>query len=409
MCSKDPNVKGAFTEGSLINQSNKLVATLYENPPANTGIWIADVASNIGIIPKTYAQGIGFSVLSPLLSIWKVSRNVAYALLIVVLLAIGLMIMFRTKIDPRTVISIQAALPRIVITLILITFSYPIAALMIDLMYVVLFLGISLMGPVSGLIDQGNATQLQNLQAEFATGGGLWRIFYTVSGEFWAAGTIGLGIGILSLIVWPLTGGLGAVGGAGLKAGLGSVWGLGLGGQLTQILGGTSGILMLIVLVIFFFAIMKIWFMLLNAYINLLISIIFGPILILGEAIPGQPAFSNWLKNIIANAVVFPATAILIVVANAVSYNYRQGGATSWSPPLLGFGEDVAQFIIGMGFALVIPQVVGSIKKMFGAKAVIPLGGAIGQTVGAPVGVVQQIMQTVGSYRMAFGGGKKTS
>ncbi len=393
----DPSEK-IFLERSLLNQSGKLIAVLYEYPAANTGVWVADAASNIGLIPKAYAQGIGFSALSPLLNLWKAFRNVAYSFLIIVLLVIGLMIMFRAKIDPRTVISLQSALPRIVITLILITFSYPIAGFLIDLMYVILFLGISVVASTNP--DLGKS--VAQMQAEFSSGGGLWSLFFQIiPTNQLLVGLGGLGIGILSLVIVPLKAG-------GLIAAITNAWAstpvkvLGLFG------GGMFGLLTLLLLIAFVFAIIRIWFMLLNSYIQIIISVIFAPIFLLGHAIPGRPAFSTWLRNLIANIVVFPTTAILIVVAGTVNNAFKpvDGGADIiWTPPLLGYGRETAEIIISIGFALLIPQLVVSIKKLVGAKPVVPLGGAFGKAVGQPVGVGQQIMGTLGQFKLVFGGG----
>jgi len=68
------------------------------------------------------------------------------------------MIMFRVRISPQTVITVQSALPKIIFTLILITFSYAIAGFLIDLMYVVI--GIFSFIVTQGGIFDGSATDL---------------------------------------------------------------------------------------------------------------------------------------------------------------------------------------------------------------------------------------------------------
>lgn len=398
-------LQNMYYNRSLLGQTSNLISSLYTNPPANTIAWVADVASNIGVVPKAYAQGIGFSALQPLLGLWKVMRNVAYVLLILVLLAIGLMIMFRTKIDPKTAISVQSAIPRVVITLILITFSYPLAGLMIDLMYLVLFLGISIVGPLVPT-TAGLAPDVSGLQAEFALGGGLTRLFASIPGAIIVEGLIS----IVGIALIPLT-----VGGrilTGLKTFTTTVTGAltaaNIGRGLLASVAGIGGIVALLVIIAFIFALIRIFFILLNAYIQIIISIIFAPILLLGQAIPGQNSFSSWLRNLLANLVVFPATAILILVADIVSAAFYPGATPKpqWVPPLLGdWGPTITGVLIPLGFALVIPQLVLSIKKAFGAKPVVPISGAVGKIVGQPIGVVQQIAQTVGSYKLAFGGG----
>ncbi len=381
-CSQDENREGLYRDKSVIGQANNLIITLYENPPANTGIWLADVAQNIGIVPKAYAQGIGFSALQPLLSLWKATRNVSYALLIIVLLVIGIMIMLRAKIDPRTVISVQSALPRIVITLILITFSYPIAGFLIDIMYVVLFLGLNLVGSAGGF----DAAGISQLQAEFVSGGGIYRIFSSIPTNWVWLELAGLGAFVLSFILAPLM----AAGKIGFLLRVKPV-----SDPITKLLGiggSVTGLAALIILIAFLFAIIRIFFILLNAYIQLLVNIIFAPILLLGQAIPGQSAFSNWLKTIIANLIVFPATAILIMVAHVVSKEWQASAIPGWTPPMLrGVGQELTEVLIGLGFALVIPQIVMSIKNLFKTKPLIPVGP--GALTGPILGGAQQAIQ----------------
>src|SRR5690606_17169499 len=85
-----------------------------------------------------------FAGLLPLMGIWTAMRNIVYLLFVLIFIILGLGIMFRLQIDPRAVLSIQSQLPRIVIALILVTFSYAIAGFLIDLMYLSLFLIINI-------------------------------------------------------------------------------------------------------------------------------------------------------------------------------------------------------------------------------------------------------------------------
>ena len=157
--------QGAYLRNSAVGMTCNLIAAMYANPPASTAYYAYDLLQNAGFAPKAYAQGIGFSGLSPILPLWKAFRNISYMILVIVLIAIGFMIMFRMKIDPQTVISVQNALPKIVVTLILITFSYAIAGLLIDLMYLTLLLVINIFGS-TGLIHN-----VPGIQQHYLTGG----------------------------------------------------------------------------------------------------------------------------------------------------------------------------------------------------------------------------------------------
>src|SRR3989338_8030073 len=164
--------------------------TLYAHPPASGVMYAYDLLQNAGLAKPAYAQGIGFAGLTPFLSFWKTSRNIAYAVLIIIMVAIGFMIIFRMKIDPKTVISVQAAIPKIVLTVIIITLSYPIVGFFIDIMYLAMAILINLlvnaMGGAAGVA--GSATDLQTFymtadmgdlfKAVFETGGRALDNFY---------------------------------------------------------------------------------------------------------------------------------------------------------------------------------------------------------------------------------------
>ncbi|MCS6956488.1 MAG: hypothetical protein NZM02_01415 [Patescibacteria group bacterium] len=131
-------------KNSFFGKFNTLFESLYLNQPASFSFWASNSLNKAGFIPNVFAldnsrqatTGIGFQSLKSFYILWENFRNLSFLIITLVLVTIGFMIMFRTKINPQTVISIENALPKIIISMILITFSYPIAGLMIDLMYV---------------------------------------------------------------------------------------------------------------------------------------------------------------------------------------------------------------------------------------------------------------------------------
>lgn len=105
----------------------------YEPLPANLAFYVNDTISRVPIIGKTYAAQTtnfryGHAMLDAILGIWKVSRNIAYGLMAIIMLYTGIVIILRRRISSQVVVSVQYALPRIVIAIFLITFSYPIGA-----------------------------------------------------------------------------------------------------------------------------------------------------------------------------------------------------------------------------------------------------------------------------------------
>jgi hypothetical protein len=356
-CSKDPNSPVSYNKSAIASISNAVVA-MYANPPADLALWIRDTGQTLGFMPKqAYAQGIGFSGLSPLLPIWKAFRNIAYALLAVVMIVIGFMVMFRKKIDPKTVVTVQNALPKIVLTLILITFSYAIVGLMIDLMYLTIALTASILIPVSnGALGADTGSKYLN--------GGIWNLFAMVF--FGGIGGVG---GIVNLVAFDQ-------------------------GKLAQIiwLATLGSIMSFIVGLLLLIAYIRILFMLVAAYIQIIISVLTGPLQILTEALPGSTGFSSWFKNLFANLAIFPVTAAVLMIGTiftSFDVTIGQGLGKVWTPPLLsGGGASGILGIIGLGLLMSIPNIAKSIKEALKTKPLLGGGGGGGGGLG-------QVMSTV--------------
>ena len=363
-CTANPEKAEEFRKGSALGQMGNLIATLY-TPPASSVYYAYDLLHNAGLVPKAYAQGIGFSGLSPILGLWKMFRNISYMLLVVFLIIIGLMVMFRMKIDPQTVISVQNALPRIAVTLLLITFSYAIAGFMIDLMYLAILLVIALLGQ-GGAIPAG-ATEV--VQGRYLTEG-LRNLF----GGVFGAGTRGI-----DDIVKLLTGGWLAD----------FSWGI---GWIARAVLGV--IVSLFVVIALLFVSVKIFLALLNSYIQVILAIIFAPFQLVFGALPGQNPFGGWLKGLIANLIVFPATAAILILAMF----FTTQNVKIWTPPMLSSttGGGVTG-LIGLGLVLFIPTLLDKIKEMFAAKPTMPMG--LGTIMGPTTGGVMNLLQLAGTLR----------
>lgn len=141
-----PNGKLGYTpnqQGVSRLMASTLDSLYNEGFPISTGTYIAYLRNNFGIVRQTYADPpdqssmSGYQGLSPLINIWLVIRNIAYLLIVIAFMGIGIAVMLRVKIDPRTVMTIENQLPKLIIGLILITFSFAIAGLMVDTMKIV--------------------------------------------------------------------------------------------------------------------------------------------------------------------------------------------------------------------------------------------------------------------------------
>lgn len=384
-----------------------MMALMIGNPPASGFAYMADVLSNAGFIGKpAYAQGIGFAGLTPLLPLWKASRNIAYAVLIIVMLAIGFMIIFRMKIDPKTVISVQAALPKIILTLILITFSYAIVGFLIDIMYLTIFILIEL---VTQAVKGANlpwfadyiekTPQLQQAFVQSGLGGmatlkdavfswGMIPSFFVelLQGS-WIniVGSVVTGVGVGAILAKLFTVTLAASP---------------IGWLAIVVIAGALAIPVLILLIIFlglFYTFIRLVFLLFNSYIQLIIVLILAPILLLKEAIPGQSAFENWVKTVMANLIVFPATVAILYMSWVITAIAWRGNM--WAPPMVpaGGGAEAcilpgqpcggnpAAIFIGLGIIFMAPNLVASAKKLFQVKPAIPVtaGTAFSPVTGA--------------------------
>lgn len=356
-----------MAQGSAINGISSYIAMMYQQPPANFGVWLADTGQTLGIFPKPAyaAAGVGFNGLAPLLGIWKVFRNIAYLLLAITMLVIGFMVMFRKKIDPKTVVTVQNSLPRIVVTLLLITFSYAIAGIMIDLMYLIIVLAISILPPVNNSAVGGAIFGTRTVQ-DYLSGGFPGLVGPLFTGGFSASG------GIFSL--------------------LNNFWTVPPGPVFGHLL--TWLILALILL----FAIIRIFFMLVGAYIQVIIAVLTAPLQLLLEVLPGSESFASWIKNLIANLAAFPATIILIHIGTVLG---QAGNINNlWLPPPLpgaaGTGVSGIAGLIALGLLLGIPSMVGAIKEALKAKETVP--GAFGVVGGQVKSAFPLAMQVGGMW-----------
>lgn len=396
---RNPQYAQHMLQGSAVAGISNYIAMMYTNPPADLAFWIRDTGQTLGFIPKianAQGPGIGFSGLAPLLKIWKIFRNIAYLLLAIVMIVIGFMVMFRKKIDPKTVVTVQNALPKIVMTLILITFSYAIVGIMIDIMYLSIVLVMALFGQ-AGLIKT-TPESVQDFMSAPLFGTSYWLLF--------PQGPLSM----LKLIVQILGGWVtGATAGLSAGAGILLLGASALGSMPLLPLvafgaaGGVIGISLLavfILTIIILFAYIRLFFSLFSCYLQVIIGLIFGPVLILMDAFPGSNAFSNWLVGLVGNLLAFPIAAILILLAAAFAGIVLPLGGSSqiWAPPLLmgsSASSDTIFGLLSLGIIFLIPQLINSTKEALKAKATVPVGSAFGQAFTSPISTGMQAISTL--------------
>jgi len=340
--------------GGVLGSVSKMVTYLCLNPPASGAEYLADLGQSFGLAKPAYAQGIGFKYFSPILPIWKITRNLAYLAFVIIFIITGLAIMFRVKISPQAVLTMESALPKVVVALILVTFSYAIAGFMIDLVYVLI-----------GVVLAVFKADLSEETIRSFSGNPTISIFISwyskAGGSFASELAGGLGQTVEDL---PILGGLPVIGG--------------------KIAGGLAHLILIIALIFAFF---KLFFALLMCYINIILAIILGPLTIMLSALPGEQtnSFTKWLQGLLANILVFPAVIGVFTLAELIKNATNSNVTQIWSPPLL-FSTNSAFVggLISFGLLMLAPQIPSYIKAMFNPKEkVMPpsaafLGGVAG-------------------------------
>lgn len=321
------------SNSGMISQISGGISYLISTPPASTQQYIAYINGNLqrhNLAQPAYAQnatgeggGYGFARLEGFLPLWKAFRNIAYFFFILAFVIYGFMIMFRVKINPQTAANIQLALPKLIVTLILITFSYAIVGLLIDFMWVGYYLilntldSFGVFGETKGVLGFIN-----DIFRGLASGGGgliITSMFQAVLAAYAGVpGTLGALTGISGNIFTALM----------LVP---SFWGIGI-------------ILLIIMLIAVIIALIKLFVKLVTAYVTIFINLVLSPLILLGGILPGKSdAFSSWITSLVANIVVFPVASILLLFSG---YFMTQPVASLVEDVIGALGIDVSLSLI---------------------------------------------------------------
>jgi hypothetical protein len=313
------------------------ISSTFQSPPSIHPIQYLAYEFLPPFANPTYAQT-GQILLSTgnFLSLWTITRNVSYIFLICILVVYGFLIMIRSKTDPRTVVTIQMALPQVVIALILITFSYALGGFFIDLTGILL----SLMQKMLGVTSWANLGDLAR------------QIVLGLNGISSFAGPV------------PVTSG-------------GSI-----GGQLpvaNTIPALGSWLLFLLFVVMVFFALVNIFIAVFGEWVNLFLKTAFAPILILLGTLPaanskGASGFGGWVKSMIGHAIAIPGIAAVLEISRRFALKPTDPQSLSVSSPGI-LGMQAIEKIAGFGILLMATSVPAAVKEALG---VLPSGAVTG-------------------------------
>lgn len=416
-----PGIGTDNPDGGALGLTTNAIASLY-NPPTSSVEYLANIGESIGISPKSaYAQGVegsGNNVIKPVYALWQVMRNIAYVAFILIFIAAGMMIMFRQKLNPQTVIGIQQALPGLVIGLIMVTFSYFIAAFIVDLTFV----GTRLVAEIFIMTNQPNyygcTEDITGISPCTAANSKIGILnTYNKSDAFYMYGHVGSRINNVSDVFgqswatfspkaqtppgpsgannkpfWEIipekigdaVGGAfrGAVGGGPL--GLFAIGPIGFtvgmwSGLLSYNIGQFAGaglistlaaiLVPLILGIALMIQFVRLILALLMSYLQILIMVIFGPFLILFSAIPGKGGvLGYWFKSLLANVLVFPAVFAGFLFAGMLLQWNNAGLKDAAMPMFGGLGPDILKSLLAFGVLLGLPSIPDMVRQAMGVK-----------------------------------------
>lgn len=380
------------------SKTNVMAEIFTADRPLSGITYVRNIGRKLNIIPQAHAQaagvGFGYNALTfnggaaAIGDLWTTIRDLAYGIFVLVIIAFAFMIMFRVKISPQVVVSVQSALPKIAIGLVLVTFSFAIAGFLVDLMYVVIGIvslifsripiyGIGQSG-VAGISVQAYFDMLTKGPAFLGGGSGILGLMLMYWGNFFMAFfTIGFGS---------------------IFAGIGCIPAFAqLGGSL---LGVVLLILMLIALLVLIVVVVwnffrTIW-LLAKTFLIFILLVIFAPlILTAGVIMPGM-GFGNWIKQLAAKLAVYPIVGVMFILSLLLLQQAQSvigltlHSCSTWPagwPPFMGGSPQMVALLFvvaSLAVFVMIPKAGDVAEGFFSGK--FAFGNAIGE-VTRPFGI----------------------
>ncbi|MBN2015591.1 hypothetical protein JW766_02055 [Candidatus Dojkabacteria bacterium] len=320
---------------------NSLMGEIYEETDQVSAVaYVQDTLEDAHLVQPAYAQASGYTMLNPILELWKKIRNVSLAIIVVVGLILAIMILFRVR-SGQGYVSVLNALPKMLVAILLIVFSYSIGGLMLDLTtlgtkgVLAFFLDERFVNldhvqnineypatmlnssgeiaqegdaPVEGLADY-NIFRLMSVLVSFDSWGHYdcdpsdpdpYMPWKDISGHPWQDQC---GLQIRDIIATPTNVRMLDFGIKVTGSGIGE-WGLTL-------------IFNVFILMIVF----KVFFALVGAFAQIILRVLIAPIQFMFVPIRGLETVTSWLKSVIAQVLVFPGTMLMLLIA-ALLGNY---------------------------------------------------------------------------------------
>jgi len=273
------------------------------------------------------AHDSGYKVL---VGLWSKTLNIAYLAFVIIMIVSGFMIMFRNKIGGQTMVTIGNVLPRVIVALIIATFSFAIAGIIIDIGGIIISVSAFILG------DGANLGSISGLPSIFGSALGQEEVgpLVVVKGVVESFGLNGIlremqsgsTLGLIATVIAVVS-------------------------ALNPLVHAQVGVITLIILniiiIIIFVGAVKVLIALFKAYFSLLLSVILGPLQITMGAMPGNDhMIKNWFNSILKNVLVFPVVFFIINIPNALiaadaELNLRFPGKLVYGDPLTYSTKDL--------------------------------------------------------------------
>lgn len=279
-----------------------LVATFNNQPRVNVIAHLAEEwVPGYKQANSVYASGYEDLERTNIVDLWSATRNIAYIFYVVIMIVIGFMIMFRNKIGGQVMVTLGNSIPKLIVSLLLVTFSFTIIGLIIDIGGIIRNVIANLLypgDPVSAIEVHNPFTLIGNFALKSIVTGG--------------TGIVGLGVlvkGIVAMSFSPI---------------------------LIGILGLVASAIVLI-------GAIKLWIVLLKAYFGILVNVITAPFTILFGALPGNEAsMLNTFKSAARNVLVFPVAFAIVNIPYAFE---GRGIKLAFPETLVGTDTTTGKFV----------------------------------------------------------------
>lgn len=401
-------------EGGAVFEIARVTDTLYEMQPASFIVWAQDQYYQVreGVSFTTlaadpqdssvYAPGIGYNVLQPVLGLWQWSRNIVYGFYIIILIAIAFLILLRQPMGGQEIVTIANSIPSVIISMVLVTFSYALCGLFIDAIYlgsnvVYNFLFTSEGSPGYELVNHNDGegpqvpkwsefgentsdtADLKNVLQPDDPQMSIWNIFSMTTVNVCNTWNSPTRCSFEYLV--PKAAQNNLIGqGIAIVLNLADNAKLGIGNALIE----------LILALAVFQTAFKLFFTLLNNYLILSFYPIIAPFIFLGAALPSNTNktlndFFKTLGGASLTFIVLYAMFLLLVIFGysaagsdtQLSSAFSQAGQIKWTPPLLGYtqeqifdattinnnGKNIVTSLLVFGLYMATPTVLEMVKK----------------------------------------------